>query len=201
MTDKKEDIISYEEIRKVQNAERDNNALQLIEPDFFGKVNEYIKNKKKAIEENEGKSNTFAQDMIDKNSHELRNAKKILKDLCVRRYRKLVSQAINNIFSRVHDTEVMLPEEEDFYNGLIKDLRNRVTGFMEKVEHKKEEDVKKNPEKLSLIRITDEVPAFVWKDQKTYGPYTKEDVVNLPKDIAILLSSQEKATEIVLDNQ
>ncbi|HDQ59580.1 MAG TPA: DNA replication complex GINS family protein [Candidatus Woesearchaeota archaeon] len=195
------EVISYEEIRKVQNAERDNTSLQKIDAEFFNKVREYIKSKKQSIEDNDAKENTFAQDMAEKNRHELKNALKILNDFFVRRYRKLVSQAINNLSSKVHDTEVMLPEEEEFYTSLIKKLKENIGNYMNKVESEAEVELYKSAEKLKLIRVTDDVPAFIWKDQNTYGPYVKEDLVNLPEDIATLLVGQEKAAEIIIDNQ
>lgn len=192
-------LISYEELRRVQSLERDNKALQELDEPFFEKVREYIKSKEKIIEENKGKENTFAQEAVEKNEHELKNIQKILKDICSRRHRKIVLQALTNITARVHNTEKMLPEEETFYNEIIQLLKDNFECFFSKFKER-EEELKKGEEELKLVRILEPIPTFAWKEN-TYGPCNKEDVINLPTEIAQLLIKEGKAMEIVVDNK
>ena len=47
-----------------------------------------------------------------------------------------------------------------------------------------------------LVRITKEVPSFVWEDDKKMGPYIIEDVVFVPRKLGTLLVKQERAEEV-----
>ena len=49
---------------------------------------------------------------------------------------------------------------------------------------------------IKLIRFLQEIPQFVGTDLSTYGPFDKEDIANLPSEIAELLIKKEKAEEI-----
>ena len=194
--------MSYEELRKIQNAERDNKALQEIDASFFEKVKEYIKTKKNLIKENYGKDNTFAKQTYDKAQQEFNNINKILGDLCARRQRKIILQAITNVTARVHNTENMLPEEENMYNNIISVLGENKDKFFDKLEESEaKEELEKKEEPLKLLRFVDEVPSFMWKDNKTYGPFAKEDVVNIPIEVGEILIKQGKAIEIVVGDE
>ncbi|MCD6575535.1 MAG: DNA replication complex GINS family protein [Nanoarchaeota archaeon] len=193
-----DEIISYEEIRRVQALERDNKALQEIDPNFFKRVGEYIKTKEKLIEENKGKDNVFSQQIVEKNEHELKNVRRIIEDICSRRRRKIVMQALNNISAKVHNTENMLPEEEELYNSTIEIVRKYTDAFISKFSAPKEEVSEVNEEEKSLkkLKFMDAIPAFLWKDGTTYGPYEKEAVAGLPAELGEILIKEGKAIEV-----
>ncbi|MDD5181874.1 MAG: hypothetical protein PHC66_01735 [Candidatus Nanoarchaeia archaeon] len=195
------DLISYEELRRIQNAERNNKALQQIAPDFFEKVKEYILTKKKLIGENKDRDNTFAQQAYEKAHMELGNITKILDDICARRQRKVIMQAITNVAARVHNTENMLPEEEEMYNQTIKNLKEKRDCFFEKFNRNEKVELAKGEENLKAVRFVDEVPSFIWTDSKTYGPFAKEDIANMPVDVGEILIKQGKAIEIVVGDE
>jgi DNA replication initiation complex subunit (GINS family) len=194
------ELISYEELRKMQNAERDNHALQAIDASFFDKVKEYIAAKKKLIDENEGKDNTFSHQTFEKGVQELKNTQKILLDICSRRQKKILLHAITNMTARVHNTEAMLQEEEELYNKLISVLKENERSFMSKLEDREERvKLRKDDKNLKLLRVIDVVPSFAWSDGKNYGPFSKEDIVNIPHEVGEILIKQGKATEIIED--
>jgi len=187
------EIISYEELRKLQNLERDNKSLQELSEDFFQKVKSYIKEKEKIIEENKDKDNVFAKQLFEKNTQELKNIKKILEDICSRRRRKVVLQALTNIYAKVHNTENMLPEEEELYNKVIELFKEYTEAFMKKFEEKqieKEEEPKESNEKIVVL---EDIPEFLWKDGKSYGPFEKNQIVQLPNELKEYFISQGKA--------
>ena len=194
------EVISYEEIRKIQALERDNRALQELTPDFFLKIKEYISNKEKIINENKDKNNVFSSQAIEKNEYELRNVKRIIEDICSRRRRKIVMQALNNLSARVHNTENMLPEEEDMYNSIINTVNEYTNRFMSKFEAPPSIDIKreeKEEEKgLKKLKFIEDIPAFLWKDGETYGPFNKDDDGSLPLDVGEILIKEGKAIEI-----
>ncbi len=136
-------VISYEELRRIQSLERDEKALQELNGSFFDKIAKYIETKEKTIKENEGKDNVFSKQALEKNKHELINIKKIIKDICQRRRRKIVNQALNNISAKVHNTENMIPIEEELYNKTLEIVKNYTNLFMSKFERKVEQSEKK----------------------------------------------------------
>lgn len=191
------ELISYEELRKIQNAEKTNVALQSIDETFFEKVREYIETKKRIISENEGKENTFAQQTVEKGKQELKNIQKILDDTCSRRQKKIFMQALTNVAAKVHNTEAMLPEEEELYNKTIAVLKENLNAFMSKFQRTNvRPELKKENKNLKFLRITEDISSFVWKDSNTYGPFKKEDMVNIPQDVGEILINQGKASEI-----
>lgn len=195
------DLISYEELRRIQNAERNNKALQQLAPDFFVKVKEYTKTKQKLIGENRDRDNTFSKQAYEKAQMELNNITKILDDICSRRQRKIMMQAITNVAARVHNTENMLPEEEEMYNQTITNLKEKRSRFFEKFNADENVELQKTAENLKLLRFVDEVPSFIWTDSKTYGPFAKEDIANMPLDVGEILIKQGKAIEIVVGDE
>jgi DNA replication initiation complex subunit (GINS family) len=195
------DLISYEELRRIQNAERNNKALQQIAPDFFEKVREYTTTKKKLIAENCDRDNTFAKQAYEKAYMEMNNITKILDDICSRRHRKVIMQAITNVAARVHNTENMLPEEEEMYNQTIVNIKEKRSRFFEKFNENETVALAETSENLKALRFVDEVPSFVWTDSKTYGPFAKEDIANMPVDVGEILIKQGKAIEIVVGEE
>lgn len=226
------DVISYEELRRVQSLERDEKSLQEIEESFFKKVIKYVKTKEKMIEENKNKNNVFSEQALEKNKHELNNINKIIKDICERRRRKIVNQALNNISARVHNIENMLPEEEELYNKTIDIVKEYTNNFMlnfdsdslkeekrenvenreyeekkevadEKIEKEEELDEKIEQEeeldksdKGYQLKVREEIPEFVWKDGKKYGPFKEGEIINIERTIGEILIKGGKAIEI-----
>lgn len=187
------DVISYEELRKVQHNEQDNAELQLLEESFFKKVSEYILSKEKMLAENKDKDNAFSKMNNEQTEKELHNIKKILSDICLRRNKKIVMQAITNLNARIHDTGKMLPYEEKFYNHIMKMMKENQNEFMSEFEEKTEIAAKK-PEAKS-VKFIESTPSFVWNDGKTYGPYNPEDTAELPFQIGEILIKEKKAIE------
>jgi len=191
------DIISYEELRRVQHAEIDNKELQLLDGPFFNKVKEYITTKQKMLTENKDSDNAFSKVSVEQTEKELHNINNILTDICSRRNKKIVLQALTNLNTRIHDTEKMLPFEERFYNDTIKMLKENIKEFMSEFEKNAEEP--KRTEMLSVrpVQFLEPVPSFLWNDGITYGPYNKEDIANLPLQIGEILIKEKKAIEFI----
>jgi len=189
-----DNLISYEELRKIQALERDNKTLYKIDDTFFNRVKEYLAIKKKLIEQNKNSDNIFAKESVFTAEIELKNANKIIVDLASRRVRKIVMQALTNIYSRAHDTERMLNFEERFYYKLLEELRAYIETFLSNFDESKQSlEIKKSEGEFLLIRFLEDVPKFAWKDGNDYGPFGKEDVANLPKEISEFLINQSKA--------
>jgi DNA replication initiation complex subunit (GINS family) len=194
------EVISYEELRRIQNAERDNKELQPIADDFFDKVKDYLNAKRKLLEDNKGSDNAFSRVSAEQCEQELKNIDKILSDICSRRNRKIAMQALTNLNARVHNTERMLPFEEKFYTATLKLLKENSDTFMSNFESKPAEPVANNGNGSSSVPLLfmEAVPAFAWSDGRTYGPYTKDDVAKIPSQVGEILIKEGKAIELVV---
>lgn len=185
--------MNYEELRKIQLKEKEEIGLQKLPEDFQARVRRYLEEKRKAMEEFSRKENVFSKEMVSKIRSELRNAEKILLDIYERREKKIVNQALLSVRAKVHDTLRMLPRERKLYERVIEVLRwYRENLFKEEAKPKVG-----IPRGKKLVRLTSSVPSFVW-EEKIYGPFEKEDLVNLPAEVADLLIKERKACEVEL---
>ena len=82
MDENKEIVISYETLFELLRREKEREALQKLNDSFFEDVVNYINEKKKSLAENESSSSFGERDKIDQ---QIRNIKKILKELYERR--------------------------------------------------------------------------------------------------------------------
>ena len=190
------EIISYEELRKMQNAERDNKELQSLDDGFFQKVKDYIRSKEMILEQNRDKDNTFSQRSVEQCEKELENVKKILSDISGRRNRKIILQALTNIGARVHNTERMLPFEEKLYNNIIELLKVNSEEFESKFADMPAEQ-SAEAGGVKALQFTEPVQPFAWTDGKTYGPYSKDDVANIPSQVGEILIKERKAIALI----
>ena len=204
-------VITYETLFELLQREKERSDLQRLEPTFFSDVISYIKDKKKILE---AKSDSpFAQEERKKTERQLENIYKILKELYERREKKIISLAIDKSRTKSHliDTTALLKEEKVIFDALANLLdtyRDAILGsvlnekmpFMQSFEDgNPKEDFKtafelKKPTKL--VRFTHEVPRFVGPELEEYGPFDKEDIANLPAQVADVLISKGKTEEI-----
>ncbi|MBS3095988.1 hypothetical protein J4480_00950 [Candidatus Woesearchaeota archaeon] len=204
-------VITYETLFELLKRERERVDLQKIEPEFFSNTISYIKDKKKIIE---AKSDSvFASEERKKTERQLENIYKILKELYERREKKIISLALDKsrTKSNLIDTTALLKEEKvvfDALTGLLDNYReailysilNEKMPFMNPIEAKKPSDEFKSALELKkstkLVRFASPVPKFVGTELEEYGPFSEEDIANLPSEIADVLIGKGKVEEI-----
>ncbi len=180
-------------------------------PDFYRLAMEYIKSLSNEYSQRIKEGNlTVESEMLE---DELRNAKKIIKDIYEQRERKILLKALTDVRSGVeeYDMSNMTPEEKVVYNEIVKNLKkyrkNVFEGDIKKPEVPKKEtldkDLKEVNEDLSAIpkvtiRVLEHIPQIVGIDGKTYGEFKPEDVVILPLSNAEPLIKRGLAEEIKL---
>lgn len=99
-----EDMLTYEELRKIQKSERDKEQLQDLGADFVRKLRKYLEFKKK---------------MGDKISNrEFLNAKYVAEDIFELRKRKIMHLA--TITSNANSVKNLLEEEREFFEKISK---------------------------------------------------------------------------------
>jgi DNA replication initiation complex subunit (GINS family) len=196
--------------------------LQRIDPNFFADTISYIKDKKKLLE---AKSDSvFAPEERRKTERQLENIYKIIKELYERREKKIIQMAMDRsrTKSSLIDTSVMLKEEkvmfdavtallDNYREAILFSVLNEKMPFMQGMENLRLSPLKqhqhdmtaasdrKAEEKKStkLVRFVSQVPKFVGPELEEYGPFSEEDIANLPTEMAEVLIGKGKAEEIV----
>ncbi|MFB6294593.1 MAG: hypothetical protein ABEI97_02440 [Candidatus Nanohaloarchaea archaeon] len=98
-----DDVLTFEELRRVQSEERQSDTLQELDPAFFDRARNYLELKR------EGGDHLQNQ--------EFRNARNILQDIMDLRQKKIVKLAFLSVKSGV-TVENMLPHEEELFEAV-----------------------------------------------------------------------------------
>jgi len=166
-------LLSYDAILKIVNQEKSEKNLVKLPENFFSDVNKYVENKSK---------------MVDKeNSWELESARRLVQDVLDIRERKILIHALYNVRSGMV-SDNLTPEEKMFFDKVVEEIKSFREGLKRTVEGE--------PEKKDLIVIENDLAEFVGIDMKTYGPFRKGDVVNLPEENVKLLLDKKLAKKI-----
>ncbi len=205
-------VITYESLYELLRREKYRPELQKLDQTFYNSALIYLKEKQAILSSQESKNSIFADAEIDKTRVQLRNVQKILKEIYEKREEKIVRLALFNSrnCSMVQNESSLLPEEESIFDS-VKDvlsqfrqgiLHNILASNAPDVPIKKEKALKTtgeidkvNPD-IIKIRILAPIPDFVGPDMNIYGPFDKEMVVELPKDISDVLVANSQAEAI-----
>jgi DNA replication initiation complex subunit (GINS family) len=204
----KDVLITYENLYEILRREKHRAELQKLNETFFNDVLEYLNNKKAILESQEKKDNIFASSEVEKTRTQLKNIKKILKDLYEKRESKILHQAVlsSRNGGNGYDCSAMLPEEEVFFKSLLKNLntyREEILMNLLKCNLpsiKKPKDLKRGSEKKDNkrpnVKVLKDLPQFVGPDLNTYGPFKKDEEVLLPEEVANHLVTNKQAQVI-----
>ncbi|MBU5537215.1 MAG: hypothetical protein QW818_02110 [Candidatus Aenigmatarchaeota archaeon] len=163
-----EETITFELIRKIQLEEQKAPILTKLPTNFFNAVSNYLEQKRKLISDEDRKS-----------SLELRNIERLVEDIFNRRERKIINAAIINARSGL-PPENLSEEEKSFYNSIVTLIKNRRNDLLKNLLTGKTESV-------FTVVFKEDTPEFVGIDEKTYGPFKKGDVTNIPEENAKIL--------------
>lgn len=174
-------MLTLDEVRDLVRSEKKSVALQPLPLEFFDEVKKYLEEKHKLLG---GKYDGTIKEDIEAMI-------KSVSELITIRLRKISQLAALHLDASFHNTENMTPREEDIYYAIIDFLKAKREEILAKVR-----EIKK--EKVKMLRILEDIPAFRWRD-KVYGPFKKEDVVMLPKEVREILINRGKAMEIEVE--
>jgi len=212
-------VITYETLFEILRNEKSRSELQELPSTFFFDVVNYLAEKQKIIEQDDGKSDVFASAERDKNQIQVGNTKRILRELYERRETKIINMALSKsrTASSLTDLSHLLREEKELFNLLVGNLDRFRIGILLNIvrglnpllvseivgekpaETKEKSSGNKEPEKekeTKLLRFLKPVPKFVGKELETYGPFDVEDVASLPIEIADVLVQKGRAEEM-----
>lgn len=209
----KEVNITYETLFELLKREKDTSDLQKIEPNFFDNFVEYLNEKKDMLNKDDA---LFSYDEKKKVEKQIDNARRLIKEIYERREKKILNIALikSRTKSHVIDISSLLDNEKKFLEEIEKVLnayrQNIIYKVMEgspisKIKHQENEakeeidaanDVEEETKSTKLVRFLYSVPKFVGTELEEYGPFAKEDIANLPVEIADLLIGKGKVEEI-----
>lgn len=203
-----QEIITYETLYEILRIEKTREELQKLENNFLKNITNYLKEKKIILESQQKKSSIFSSSEAKKTRKQIENAEKMLKELYERRESKIVQLAL--FASRAQEQQGhdnLLEEEKIFFNTIKNSLDSYRNGLLFNIlankpieinEKPEPKDIKtpNKPQETKLIRFTQAIPQFLGTDLNIYGPYDKEDVANLPKELAQLLVKKKRAKQL-----
>lgn len=175
-------MLSYSKIRNIEQNEKMASGLTDIGINFYQEAVSYIKEMEEKIEGERIKNPSSRKIMLL--SDELRNTKRILKNIFERREKKIVMNALLMARTEGKTPENLTREEKIFYDSLLKILKEN---------RKKIFEVKKK--EFAILRILKDVPQFVDSNMKKYR-LKKEDIISLPVEVAKILIERKAAEEI-----
>ncbi len=202
--------ITYETLYEILRREKNRAELQELDPLFYQKLVNYIKEKYEILKSQEQKDSIFTTIEVQKTRKQIENIQKITKELYEKRESKIIQIALINsrTKSSTNDKKFMLNLEKKVYDKVIQNLdkfrveilHNVILGkLIETVTVKKEpKDLKKveNPKNQAKeVVFKQKMSKFVGTDLNNYGPYEKGDIAQLPEDITTLLIKKNQVEE------
>ena len=202
--------ITFETLYDILMREKQQEELLQLEPSFFQDVINYLQEKMKVWEKISKETDLFSLGERDKVEAEIKNIRKLLKDIYERREKKIIGLAVNK--SRIGhalDVNNLLKEEKQFLESIATILDQYRHGVLlnvlqmkqPQVEEKKfivevEQKKKEKTKETMLVRFIHAVPKFVGSDLAIYGPFDENDVASLPKDVSEILINKKRAEEV-----
>lgn len=158
-------MLTFEALRKIVSDEKAAPKLTGLPERFLEEAALYLE-KKVQMRENQ------------EDAWELESARQLLKDLLEIRERKLVNLALYYTRSGIVPDR-MTPEEERFFRA--------VASVLADFQKERDQLVKKQQDKRTVLAFLEDVPAFVGTDLQTYGPFKQGDVATVPEPVGRLL--------------
>ncbi len=202
-----EDEISYRNLRKIQQMEKNSPALTDLKPGFYNELSEYL----------EKLDNSFKEESLSKQAilkDELNNTKKIATNIYEQREKKVLLATISKARGGNPDLNKMVEMEKNLFNSILDVMMQSRKQILEnktnenqdnKVDEKnntetvepekKDEDNKIEGNTNPLVRVTQDIPEFIGTDTRKYN-LRKDDVLSLPQNMSDTLSKRGAVKEI-----
>ncbi len=204
--------ITYETLYDLLRREKNRAELQELDPLFYENLIRYLKEKKEILRSQEQKDSIFTTIEVQKTRKQIENIQKIIKELYEKRESKIIQLALINSRSQTpkNDKTTMLNAEKEIYESIIQSLdqfRNEIlhnivlgNSLNSKIQPKtlkKDEKPKITSKKVKFKRKTGQ---FIGTDLKSYGPFEKGDIAELPIEIADLMTDKNQVENIKNEN-
>jgi DNA replication initiation complex subunit (GINS family) len=182
-------MITYNDIYEAARKERYSEQLQSIAKNFVSEVSKYLKEKKEIA----SKEDEDFSDVILKAKKQLENAITLFKELMLRRKKKILDLVLIAAETGIskQDFDNMLSFEKELFEELMSCMDagdKRLTSLLNggKTKQKKNE----------LVSFLEDVDSFVGLEGEKMGPFEKDQIANIPGEIAKILVDDKKAEVI-----
>jgi len=178
-------MITYNDIYEAAKKERFSEQLQKLPKNFILDIANYLKEKKEMA----SKEDDIFSDVIIKTKKQLENALTLFKELMLRRRKKILTLVLvaNETGISKKDFENMFDFEKSVFEELMKCIDFSDKQINQILNGKKEK------QEIKTVVFKKGVQEFVGLDGKKMGPYEKEQMTTLPKEIADILIEDGKA--------
>jgi len=126
-------------------------------------------------------------------SKQMENVTKIIRELYEKRERKVLMLALNKARagSDLAPMDRFLPSEKKLYEAVAKESKIQRDSFFSQIKSGKVE-VKKHADEVK-VRFLAPMPQFLGRNLQKFGPFSENEIVQLPPDIAEILVSKGRA--------
>ena len=177
--------LTYEQLRKIEQLERNTSDLVKLDSDFFNSLSEHIFLLEKKLQDEQKTNSGSRKSALLIN--EIKNTKRLTEGIYERREKKIVQGALAVARGGTPHLNYLTEKEKRFYDNLLLTLKEGRKMIIRE---------EKNMDNRSIIvRILKDIPQFVGNDMKKYA-LKEDDVVTLPMDIAKILLERGVAEEI-----
>ena len=191
-------MITYSEFLRIRRQEQeDNRTLTRFTDDVLEEMKEYIAINKNSLEEAKKANDEKRSEEI---STQIKNAIFTLEQIINLRMLKIASMAVFDVDSEQPKMN-MLSKEIILFDALLKlskEHKSAVINEVRLIEPRKLQKVEgndSNGDKV-VIKILSDVPKFVWRNDKSYGPFSFPNVIEIDKDVADILVKSVKAESV-----
>jgi DNA replication initiation complex subunit (GINS family) len=179
----------YSELYAAWQREIDDPALQPLPVDFYAQVSDYIRRIQEETRTLDPKA--LKAVLLEQ---ELKNVKRIVKQLTWTRYKKLV-KLVND--SQKLPSDLLTAEEAQLSKGYLPFVegyrafaQTLLQGQPPKISLEKPVEQLEQSHNRVTLRFVKAIPAVMGGDMKTYGPFAPEDVASVPVENAKILVKQ-----------
>jgi DNA replication initiation complex subunit (GINS family) len=198
------ELITYDTLFELLQKEKARKEIQKLPDNFHKSFLKYLEEKTLILNSQKSKDSIFSTE-IQKTEKQVENIRRIINDIYERRERKIIEAALLSVVSNKanHLSTAMLTEEITLFNKLKENLKDSRESILLNLLAGKPPEVKtktlkkeNNENNNVLIKFLASVPKFVGTDNFVYGPFEKEDISALPKNISTILITKKRAREI-----
>ena len=178
--------LSYDEVRRIHRLEKNSSKIVPVEQEFYNFLNSFISIEKKQYLES-------LTDLSSTKSRDFTNLKKMIEEIFSLREKKVLTKAL--VASKTGDINIegLAIQEKKMFNEILSLLKKHNLVLQEIFSDSSKKQAKKKDLNNLSVQILLEVPSFVGADMKEYGPFKKGQVIELPLEIAKLLSERKLA--------
>lgn len=179
--------LNLSEIYKIYLQEKESRALVQLPQDFYASASELIRELKEKLAE---ATKIGDDELITRYNETLKTIKHYLKSIFQLRLKKIVNLAllIYDLDEEIADTG-LLPKEK----RLLRNIINEIKEYKEVIDDILKGEYSEEVSKFKYVVFRENLPAFIWEDEKTYGPFEKGDIAVLEEKLAEYLVSNKKA--------